>query len=139
MTHLPRRILITGACLAAIGPASALAATNDRPSAGRFSGTHAFDGAIKLTFDRESGIGLYVKRYAITGTLRCDDESIPIDLGGMVTARTAARVKSNRRFIVRTATAIIEGRFVSSRRVEGDLTLRTSPCTKTGGFRARRR
>lgn len=137
------RLTLAGACALALLPVAGVpagAATNDRPSAGRFTGEHSFNGSISLKFERESGIGLYLARYAVKGTLRCPSgEEVPIDQGGMVTARTAARVKRDRTFRLQTVVVRLNGRFVSSRRVRGDITLRTSACSQDGGFKATRR
>jgi hypothetical protein len=133
--------LVAGAACAlalALAP-GASGATSDRPSEGKFRGTHAFDGPISLTFAREDGIGLYLHRYSVRGTLRCADEEIAIDIGGPVTARTAARVRRGGRFRLISGTVEIVGRYDASRRVSGDIKIKTLACTKEGGFRAVRR
>jgi hypothetical protein len=119
------------------GPAAA--ATNDRFLTGRFTGEHAFDGTITLQFANEAPIGLYLKRYRFRGTLRCEDESIPLDLDHTVTARTSARVRRNGRFELKGATLALQGQYVSGKRVSGRITLKTLPCTRRGGFGASRR
>ncbi len=139
-THRVLITLLAVAALSASSLATAQAATSAKPSTGRFSGTHGFDGPISLTFERESGIGLFLSRFTFTGTLKCDDgETIPYSFRNRrVTARTAARV-SKGKFTFRAADIIITGRWSKSRTVSGDVTLRSSPCTKTTGFTARLR
>lgn len=128
--------------LVALGALSALAqaAASVKPSTGRFSGVHGFDGPISLTFERERGIGLYLARFSFTGTLKCDDgEAIPYSFRNRrVTARTAARVAKGK-FTFKAADIIITGRWSKSRTVAGEVTLRSSPCTKTTGFSAKLR
>jgi hypothetical protein len=128
------------ALLLPVAGAPAGAATSDRPTTGRFTGEHSFNGPITLRFAREDGIGLHLARWSVKGTLRCPDgENVPIDEGGPVTARTAARVKPDRTFRLHGVTVQLRGRFVSSRRVRGDITIRTSACSSDGGFTAKRR
>jgi hypothetical protein len=119
-------------------PAVAPAATSVKPSTGRFAGTHGFDGPISLTFAREDGIGLHLAKFSFTGTLKCDDgETIPYSFRNrMVTARTAARVTKGK-FRHRAADIVITGKWSKSRTVTGEVTLRSSPCTKTMGFVAK--
>ncbi len=111
--------------------------TSDRPQAGKFVGQNSFGGPAKLTFQRTSGIGLHVGRYTIKGTLKCsDDEQIPFEFSGLVTARTAARVAKNGSFKLTLAGLRLNGRFVSARRVTGTLTVTTLACAKSGAFSA---
>jgi len=126
--------------LAVAVPAVAPAATSVKPSTGRFSGTHGFDGPISLTFARESGIGLHLAKFSFTGTLKCDDgETVPYSFKNrLVTARTAARVTKGK-FRHRAADIVITGSWTKSRTVTGEVTLRSSPCTKTTGFVAKLR
>lgn len=138
-----RPLLAVLACGLAIAlganPAAAGPSTSDQPLAGKFVGQSSFEGPAKLTFQRTSGIGLHVGRYTIKGTLRCpDDELIPFEFSGSVTARTAARVAKNGRFKLALAGLRLEGRFVSSKRVTGTLTVTTLACTKSGAFSAKR-
>jgi hypothetical protein len=140
MTNARLLAILLGLAVAA-APHAAGAATNDRPKAGRYAGEHAFNGPVKLRFKREDGIGLYVHSYSVRGTVRCGEEDIPIDYSGRVTARTAARVKKDRSFRLSIAGMRLSGRFVSAKRVRGDIELILSSCnpsTQTGGFGAKR-
>ena len=129
----------TATVLLAVGSEPAPAATNDRPTTGTFAGEHSLGGPIRLTFERRSGIGLHLGRWSVKGTLKCaDGESIRIDEGGIVTAKTAARVRSNRTFRLSTVVVKLDGRFVSSRRVTGTMLIRTSACEHSGSFKATR-
>jgi hypothetical protein len=126
-----------GVAVLAIATGPAGAATNDKPSAGRFTGTSSFDGPISLTFERRGSIGLHLGRYRVRGTQRCPSgEQIAIDEGGTVTARTSARVKPNRTFRLSTVVVKLDGRYTSSRRVEGKITIRTAACEQRGTFSA---
>lgn len=136
----PERRLVVPvlAAVAVAAPAVAPAATSVKPSTGRFAGTHGFDGPLSLTFARESGIGLHLAKFSFTGTLKCDDgETVPYTFKNrMVTARTAARVTKGR-FRHRAADIVISGAWTKTRTVTGEVTLRSSPCTKTTGFVAK--
>lgn len=126
------------ALLAAAPPAGA-ARTNDRPTTGRFTGEHSFNGTITLTFARESGIGLYVKSYRFNGTQRCEYDEVPLNLTHRTTALTAAKVRRDGRFQLNTVTLRIQGKYVGARRVQGTLTVSTLACRRDGTFAAARR
>lgn len=132
-------LLAACALLAALAPVANAARTNDRPTTGRFTGDHAFNGTITLTFARQDGIGLYLKSYRFKGVQRCDDEQIPLNIVHRTTALTSARVKRDRRFQLNAVPVRIEGRFASSRRVQGAITISTLACRVRGNFSATKR
>jgi hypothetical protein len=138
-----RRLVSTTACalaLVAVCATAAPASTKDRPSAGRFAGEHSFNGSITLIFAREAGIGLYLAQYRLRGEQRCPSgERVAIAEDHRITARTAARVKSNRTFRLRQVVVRLDGRFTSSRRVTGSIEIRTSACETRGTFAATKR
>lgn len=136
-----RHLTLVLAAIAAVAvPTAALAASSAKPQTGRFAGTHGFDGPISLIFARESGIGLHLAKFSFSGTLKCDDgTTIPYSFKNRtVTARTAARVTRGK-FRHRAADIVITGSWSRTGTVKGDVTLRSSPCTKTTGFVAKRR
>jgi hypothetical protein len=137
---IPRRIVLTVSVAAVCLGSVASQAATVKPTTGTFRGPHGFDGPISLVFASEDGIGLHPASFTFRGTLKCDaGESIPFSFTNRrVTSRTAARVRKGK-FRHRAGDIIITGSWSRTRTVTGDVTLRSTPCTKTTGFVAKRR